>query len=542
MKTFDRSKTNLLSNIKENIKWFITRIAVVQLLLITSCGGSDAKPNVDSSEIAKNAGVVVKSTLQGKYGPVYVFEEYHNARIGQIQIATMLTRLYHSKNLRTVGLEGAVQGPAPLPTEKFLATADPATRRDVLKRLLHDAEISGTEYAGASLAGLKVVGIEDANEYSVQMTGAGNGAISALLQIAEKKLPQSTLVQFVTTIKDETIPENKRRETALNVLKAADPWLKARFETLENQSLRLPDLSANNKAIINEARRLGITLSQKDLDDMESAIRFYEIAEKRSDTMADNVTALAKSAHGQPVAMIIGAAHTDRVVARLEKNGVSTIVLRPLDFKGDSDKEGLIGFANKSKGLWANDTPDSLGSILNAPSKKSLERKPPPLIGNTKRDGYASAQAAAMIAAKAARAGGKIPDSISDQLKALPGITVDLTSFKKDGNDVIFAFETEDTAGKTQKIWVRTGTKKAESAKKDPAEEAMRELETAEAGGGKGDKPPGEKPKSGADEPSGQKPNAPGKDRGVSITGRDVQMKFFKSASEAERSAMISDV
>jgi hypothetical protein len=259
--------------------------------------------------------------------------------------------------------------------------------------------------------------------------------------------------------------------------------------------------------------------------------------------MADNVTALAKAEPSKPLAMIIGAAHTERIVARLSRNGVSAVVLRAIDFKGETDKEGTLGFVKKSSGLWANDGPGTLGSILNAQSEKaSFERKPPPIIGNAKRDGYASAQAAAVIAAKAARGGDKIPDSIIQKLKALPGITVDPNSFKKEGNDVIFAFETEDTAGKTQKIWVRTGTKKSEIAKDAPAEEALRELEKAEGGGGKGDEPPGKKPKSGAEDPSGKKPSESGKEPTVSVTSREVQMMFFKSAPEAEKSAMISDV
>ncbi len=541
--TISEIKPHTTGLLKKAAGWIFVAIAAFHQITLTAiAAGGDEKLQAAGRETAKGCGTFVKATTTGKLGPVYVFEEYHNARIGQIQIATMLARLYHTKGLRTVGLEGAVQGPAPLPTDKFLAAADPVARRDSLKRLLRDGEISGAEYAGATLPNIKLVGIENAEEYAVEMKGSGNGAVSAIFEIAQRTVPEKTLMQFILKTQDESIAEKDRGEAALNVLKAADPWIKARFDAIEREDVLLADLVANNKAILDKAASVGVTLSKETRDDLDSAIKFYETAEKRSDTMADNVAALSKVVPGKPVAMVIGAAHTDRIISRFEKNGVSAVVLRAIDFKGDNDKIGTSGFLNKSNGQWATDAPETLGAILNDATKKSSgERKPPPIIGDAKRDGYASAQAAAIIAARAVRGGDKFPDSIVERLKALPGIKVDSTSFKKEGNDVLFAFETEDTAGKMQKIWVRAGTKRPAAAINDPADAALLELEKAEAGGGGSDKPPVDKPKTSGEETPGNKSGKPEIKPAVVIT-REVQMKFFKSAPEAEKAAMISDV
>ena len=159
-------KNSIAACFKNAAALFIAVFAALHPPSAALAQGGDKKLQAAAEEIAKGAGKFIEATPAGKTGPVYVIEEYHNSRIGQIQIATMLTRLYRTSGLRTIGLEGAVQGPAPLPADKYLKAADPATRRDVLKRLLRDSEISGAEYAGAALEGMKVVGIENAAEYA----------------------------------------------------------------------------------------------------------------------------------------------------------------------------------------------------------------------------------------------------------------------------------------------------------------------------------------------------------------------------------------
>src|SRR5436190_7457955 len=492
-----------------------------------------------ANRVTNSVGEVITTTPRHSSGPVFVFEEYHNSRAGQVQIATTLTRLYQQLGLRIVGLEGAVKGPAPLPTEKYLKAADPTTRRDVLKDLLREAEISGVEYAGAVLHGLQVVGIENPDEYGVQPVDSA-AEFRAILFVAERTLNSTELEKVGEKLKADKIEE------ALEIMKAADPWIKARLDGLKSSDPNF-DSVANTQAILDKTKSLNISLPADVTRGLEADIHFHHIAEKRSDTMADAVAELANQNAGKPVAMIIGAAHTKRVLAELEKKGATTVVLRPRDFKGEDDGISLRRFRLKSQGLWGNDDPNSLGALLNP------KRKPAPVIGNMKRDGYASAQAAAKIAAKSVRSGGDFPKAIIDQLKALPGITVDPLSFEKKGYDVIFSLDIENN-GKTQKIWVRAGTRPTGTqSSSDPLEAALSELKKAEADGGSGGgKEPPKKTKDAAvDNPDGgKKGENEGKgDNKTStskpetaglLTNREVQAKFFTSVEEARSHAPIS--
>ena len=509
-----------------------------------------------AESIAEGVGDYVNQTAPHRSGQVFVFEEYHNSRVGQVQIATMLTRLYKRAGVRRIGLEGAVQSEAPLPTSKFLGNAGKGVRPEVLKDLLRDAEISAAEYAGSALPGMQVWGLENAGEYNVQPGKGGGSELIAILAIAERKLSPEKLEAVGKLL------AGKKVEEALSTMKEADPWIKSHLDALKSETFNLVDLAVNIKEIIAEADSVRVQLPPDVKGELNASLNFYQAAEKRSDTMASAAAILAKKNAGTPIAVIIGAAHTQRLLAGLEKEDVSAVVLRALDFKGDNDKLGTVRFDLKSRGFWGNSEPGSLGAILNGSKAKRAqsERKPPPIIGDFKRDGYASAQAAAKIAAYAVRNGDSFPKAILDRIASLPGITVNPNSFEKHGNDVIFSIDMATVDGQSKTVWVRAGTKPVTSAAAksqtsvDIAFEKLKEAEREPSadGGGDGKEPPNKKTGTGEDgeeNPAGKKPNEKRATEKAAadlvktdvLTNREAKAMFFESLPEAQSHPPISE-
>src|SRR5207247_7838572 len=118
-------------------------------------------------------------------GQVYVFEENHGSIRGQIQIATMLTRLYKREGLHNIGLEGSILSVTPLPTKTFLQGPNATARRDALRRMLSDGDIRATEYVGAGNAEVALWGLEKKEEYEVQPPSGLSPSFLAVIAISE---------------------------------------------------------------------------------------------------------------------------------------------------------------------------------------------------------------------------------------------------------------------------------------------------------------------------------------------------------------------
>jgi hypothetical protein len=65
---------------------------------------------------------------------------------------------------------------------------------------------------------------------------------------------------------------------------------------------------------------------------------------------------------------------------------------------------------------------------------------------------------ASIIIARAAGGGKKIPDDIWNDLSSLPGITIDKSSFSRDGPDVIFSAKLTAPGDGSREVWARVGT------------------------------------------------------------------------------------
>jgi aryl-alcohol dehydrogenase-like predicted oxidoreductase len=70
-----------------------------------------------------------------------------------------------------------------------------------------------------------------------------------------------------------------------------------------------------------KAAEVGVEIEAEVEADLEAYRVFFATASQRSDTMVDYVLNLVETQPGKPVAMIIGAAHTERVAELLEDGG-----------------------------------------------------------------------------------------------------------------------------------------------------------------------------------------------------------------------------
>lgn len=161
-------------------------------------GGS--KPGEHLPEIggtvAGGIGRVGDVWASGSKGTVFVFEEFHTSRVGQLQIAAMILRLHDKYDVRKIGLEGAIQSSRPLNAKWFHhaggETAKPA-REDVAVRMLAEGEISSAEFIALLCPDVDVFGTELAVLYNTELRTHGNPAIDYLLAIAEKGLTQDEI-------------------------------------------------------------------------------------------------------------------------------------------------------------------------------------------------------------------------------------------------------------------------------------------------------------------------------------------------------------
>jgi hypothetical protein len=248
--------------------------------------------------------------------------------------------------------------------------------------------------------------------------------------------------------------QQKKTDQAFDLLLNSDEWVKRQFEDLKaDTSTSSEHLVARIRELQTKASSVGADISSKAKANLDAVAQFYETASKRSETMVERTLQLAGTQRSAPMAMIIGAAHTDKVTELLRARNVAFVVLSPIDLNPKSGSLTLEQFERKSKGQWARNSPGTLGRVLNQ------ERKPPPVVERTSREGYASMNLVGMLLAKAARSGRPLPDSVWPQIEALPGIRVDKDSIQRDGTyDVIFRAWLKDDQNHEKEVWARVGT------------------------------------------------------------------------------------
>lgn len=533
---------------------FFTLGLCLVLTNLPGCKSSEPLVNVASAapDVAKNIGTVQKVFPDGKRGPIFVFEEVHTSRIGQLQIAAMLVRLHDHYGVKNIALEGSIwSGRSMAPGWYQNAAGGGAEERDMKEdlavRMVADGEISSAEMMSLLFSDVHVYGVEDQTQYSQELNAKGSGAFGYLLAIAEAGLTQDDIQKLNALINDTSKPKEKRQEEALDYMLNANPWVHEQYENLKKSAIVSSEQEVSQlRAIQAKATEVGAKISSDVQEDMQAEIRFMETASERSTTMVTNTLRLPDTQQNTPEVLIIGAAHADKVIQLLQQQNVAYSLIQPLNLDSSAGSMSTAEYNRKVKGQWAVDLPGSLGYVLNH------NRKPPPVIERSTGKSYASMQLATIIMARGVRSGGSFPNNVWDQLSALPGVRVDRDSISRDGNDVIFrAWLTQDD-GREKEVWARVGTVRA--AKQGPRTLETKLVETSEqmaTGGGDGGKnhDGGKKGGGDGDEPPAGKRGHAGEGPGdrdqngvhLSRTSMDTMVAFASTHDEIMRTPHISD-
>jgi len=284
--------------------------------------GADSALGKTAAEIAKGVGEVRETDPDGSKGTVFVFEEYHTSRLGQLEIAVMLLRLHDEHNLRLIGLEGAVQSARALDASWFHnagGAAAAGAREDVAVRMVAEGEISAVEFATLVFPDVQVQGLERSDLYDVKPDTETNPEVAYLIAIAEKKLSQSDIRKI------NELVEADKPEEALEYILKSDPWVRQQFEALKNtDSISIEDMARRLRQIRDKARQVGATIEPKVEEDLEKTLKFYEVAIQRSEVMVDRLAQMIRENPGdRPVAINIGAGHSTEMLRMLKSRDFS---------------------------------------------------------------------------------------------------------------------------------------------------------------------------------------------------------------------------
>jgi hypothetical protein len=376
-----------------------------------------------------------------------VFEETHDSPAGQIEIALMMNRLYERYGLRDIALEGYFKKDGKLdaswlPKDKpFTVGQSTREREDVIIQFLQDGEISSSEAMALIYNDVVVTGVEVPEEYNYELSDSAGSAPTIYLYLSAA--PGMTPDEID---KANGLLDAKKILEGVEYIISTDDWTNKEYALLKDKT---KIISAESwLTILDEieakAISVGAEIPTEYKQGMSDLRKFYETASQRSKTMVDNALAIASP--NAPIAMVIGAAHTELVVDLLTKKGVSFAVLRSNTLNntenGDLSSEA---YDRKSRQLSI-DQPGTLGALLDG------RKKPQPVIGKT---WFQSKYETYIVADKMARAvaGGRKPP-FDDPIPDLKNVNVDKSSIEIKNNVVFFSVTALDDKDKPITIWV----------------------------------------------------------------------------------------
>ncbi len=375
------NRFNKLSNSSYLLLTFITLFSLMfgvgAAPFLSSAGKATSISLTDiAAEISTDVGVVTTVVETETQPAIFVFEERHDSVLGQIEIASMLNRLYADYDLRHIGLEGhmAAEGPLDLSWAHVEPYYQPdqtiTSREDVLVQMHQEGEFSSAELIGLVYHDVVVDGIDDADLYAfVPPEEAWNAPDFYLYLIALAGMSETNLTAW------QALYDAEQYEAAFEFAVSNDAFAAEMWETLsdpvdivsaEAWLTALDEIQAQAEAV-------EVDLTEDDVANLEAMGEYFEHVSQRSDALVAAVLELANTYPEAPLAMNIGALHTERVVELLTEAGVSFAVVRPLSL-AEGDTAGLLSaeaYQRKQQGLSV--APDGwLGSYLDG------RRKPGP--------------------------------------------------------------------------------------------------------------------------------------------------------------------
>ncbi len=404
-----------------------------------------------------------KGTSKGDKLPfVVILEESHDSRAGQVEIAIMLNRLYHKYGLRHLALEGAVLERPAANAQWFHTLPDANVRRDVALQLLGQGETSAAEFAAMAFPDFELHPIEHEAEYQVEMSDEASIAFTYyLLTIAQTSLTSSQISEANLLIK-----QNKQLE-AIEYIINSNSWTKQRYQLLNRRTPVVTIEEMQNLANELEAKAKSVEADVKDYDKyLQEAKNFFGAAGARSKTMVSTTFALSKEYSQAPIAMVIGAAHTNEMAHLTEQEALSFAVISPLALLSDQRNGDLYSAVyNRKLEQLSVDPVGVFGAFLDG------RRKPRPVINEEWVQDKAKIMYAGIVIARAATGGGKPPFGLDKKSLGLLGpdgklspIDIDLAAIQivegttsKDDNKIREVVFPVKLISQNKTLWMRVG-------------------------------------------------------------------------------------
>ena len=329
-----------------------------------------------AQQVTADVGNVSQSQFRSNRPCVIVFEENHASIAGQIEIAVMLNRLYEKCGVKDVAQEGVFIADGTLDTTWYQPSlhqnAVLSLKDEVAVTLLSEGEISAAEMLSLLYEDYKIHGIEKAVEYNIDITGDETAApLFYLLAIAATTSSDEELSVFKTML-----DQGRQKESFEYLLNCNEISRKfySRYKSSET------DISSEQflKLLKDIEKALGEVKAEVPLEHQKSFCKlktFYERAGVRSDTMVESLIERFEMNTNRIVVLIIGSAHSSKVLSRLREHDWSFALVRPNSFTGTVVEGSMMSteaFQRVTEGKSLDIS--GLGALLDT------ERKPPPRV------------------------------------------------------------------------------------------------------------------------------------------------------------------
>ena len=333
-----------------------------------------------AEEIAKEVGYV-KEVHQGNTDRhIFVLEENHSSVLGQIELAFVLNRLAKKYDIKNIALEGYFDTEGPLKADWFhqklkalegaltkLPNKQGDLKAELATQFLQEGEISAAEFMTLLYPDVNIFGIEKESEYHVGYPKGGAVAINYYLYgLSTASISQNQYNKFEQYYKAKDFKE------AFTYLYGFDPLTKEIHELINLDTIFPAEVSLEHyKLLRDKVRSKAINIEQQYKSDMNELIGFYEMVSQRSRTMVRYTCRHP----AKNCAMIIGAAHTGKVVELLKKRNHSFAVIRPKTLEEKNRDGNLTSLAYNRKMEKRSVDTLILGRII------SGNKKPEPILG-----------------------------------------------------------------------------------------------------------------------------------------------------------------
>jgi len=331
-----------------------------------------------AEKVAAGVGKVMKIVEGDPKRVIFVFEELHDSKLGQVEIAMMLNRLYEDYGMKHIGLEGFLSDQPPLDLAWahrqpfFRAKQNITTREDVIAQLLEDGEISNAEMLGLVYADVVIDGIDDAKLYAVPVP-PNQVYASFQMELYSAAIAHLDNAQYAAW---KALNDQKKSDEAFDFAIKTDPYA-AQIWARYTDRINIPSMdelvsmveSVKAEAQKTEVRARAPISAEHDAN-FETLLAFFKVHAQRSSVLPANMLKVAAANPGAPLAMIVGAAHSPRVIEQFTKAGVSFVIVRPQSL-AEGSRAGWLSseaIARKREGKSVA-LPGQLGAILSGSKK-----------------------------------------------------------------------------------------------------------------------------------------------------------------------------